>query len=156
MKARGRFTAKIDPSFTPFLLLIGRSRIDRQGVFAGETIPRGRRVIEYIGERISHRAANRRFRGILRSGRPRRFYLAFLNRSWVIDGAVGGNGAELINHCCDPNLARPRIRGHIYYYSRRRIHIGEELSVDYRYSKDSLRCKCRCGSPKCRGTINVK
>jgi len=156
MKTRGTFTARIDPRFTPFLLLIGRSPIDRHGVFAGETIPRNRRVIEYIGERISHRAADRRFRWILRSGRPRRFYLTLLNRRWVIDGAVEGNGAELINHSCDPNLARRRIRGHIYYYSRRRIRIGEELSVDYRYSKYSLRCKCRCGSPKCRGTINVK
>jgi len=69
---------------------------------------------------------------------------------------VGGSGAELINHCCDPNLVRRRIGGHIYYYSRRRIRPGEELSVDYRFSKDSLRMKCRCGSPKCRGTINMK
>lgn len=156
MKTRERFTSRIDPSCTPFLLLIGRSWIDRDGVFAGETIPRNRRVIEYTGERITYRAANRRFRQILRSGRRHRFYFFVLNRRWVIDGAVGGNGAELINHSCDPNLVRRRIRGHIFYYSRKRIRRGEELSIDYHYSKDSLRCKCRCGSPKCRGTINMK
>src|SRR5271155_3939521 len=136
MKARKRFTARIDPRFTPFLLLVGRSRIHRHGVFAGETIPRNRKVIEYTGERISWRASARRFNNILRTGRPRRFYFFILNRRWVIDGAVGGSGAELINHSCDPNLARRRIRGHIYYYSRKRIRTGEELNVDYHFSKD--------------------
>jgi len=135
---------------------VGRSRVDRYGVFAGETIPRNRRVIEYTGERISYRAANRRFNRIIRSGRRRRFYFFILNRRWVVDGAVGGSGAELINHCCDPNLVRRRIRGHIYYYSRKRIRKGEELNIDYHFSKDTIQCKCRCGSPKCRGTINVK
>ena len=156
MKTRQRFAARIDPRFTPFLLLIGRSRIHRYGVYAGQSIPRNRKVVEYTGEHISYRAANRRFRKILRSGHPRRFYFFVLNPRWVIDGAVGGSGAELINHCCDPNLARRRIRGRIYYYSRKRIRKGQELSVDYHYSKDTIRMKCCCGSPKCRGTINMK
>ena len=156
MKTRQRFTARIDPRFSPFLLLVGRSRVHRYGVFAGENIPRNRKVIEYTGEHISYRAATRRFRRILRTGRPRRFYFFVLNRRWIIDGAVGGSGAELINHCCDPNLARRRIRNRIYYYSRKRIRRGEELSVDYHFSKDALTVKCRCGSPECRGTINEK
>ncbi len=156
MKTGQRIIAKIEPRFSPFLLLIGRSPIDRYGVFAGETIPRNQRVIEYTGERITNRAAVRRFRRILRSGRRRRFYFSVLSRRWIIDGSLGGTGAELINHSCDPNLFRRRIAGHIFYYSRKRIRSGEELSVDYRYSKDTVRCKCRCGSPKCRGTINLK
>jgi SET domain-containing protein len=156
MRTRSRFTARIDPHNTRFLLLVGRSPVDRYGVFAGEDIPPNRRVIEYTGERISYRAANRRFAKILRSNRRRRFYFFILSRRWVIDGSVGGSGAELINHSCDPNLVRRRIRGHIYYYTRKRIRAGEELNIDYRFAKDTLRCKCRCGSPKCRGTINLR
>jgi SET domain-containing protein len=156
MKSSKRFTARIDPRYTPYLLLVGRSRIHRHGVYAGQDIPRNRRVIEYTGERISTLAATRRFFKIMRSGRPRRFYFFKLDRHWVIDGAVGGNGAEIINHSCDPNLFRRRIRGHIYYYTLRRIRRGQELTVDYHYSRESLIFKCHCGSPKCRGTINEK
>ena len=156
MKARTPFTSRIDPRNGRYLLLIGPSKVHRNGVFAGETIPRNRRIIEYTGEKISYLASTRRFNRILRHGLPRRFYFFILNKRWVIDGAVGGSGAELINHSCDPNLARRRIGGHIYYYSRKRIRVGEELSIDYRFSKDALRCKCHCGSPKCRGTINLK
>jgi uncharacterized protein len=155
MSKRQRLIARIDPRYSPFLLLVARSRIDRYGVFAGQDIPRNRRVIEYRGERITHREARRRFLRVLRSRRPRRFYLFVLNRCWVIDGAVGGSGAELINHGCDPNLVRRRIRGHIYCYSRKRIRAGEELLIDYHYARDALTIKCRCGSPKCRGTINL-
>ncbi len=156
MNARLRPSSRIDPSSSPFLLLVARSHLDRYGVFAGQDIPRNRRVIEYTGERISQRQARRRFLRIVRSCGRRRFYLAMVNRRWVIDGAVGGSGAELINHGCDPNLVRRRIRGHIYYYSRKRIRAGEELLVDYRFARDTVIQNCRCGSPKCRGTINLK
>jgi len=156
MKARLRTIARIDPRFSKYLLLVARSRIDRYGVFAGEAIPANRRVIEYRGERISNREAERRFFKILRSRRPRRFYFFTLNRRWVVDGAVGGTGAELINHGCAPNLVRRRIRARIYYHTLRRIRAGEELLIDYRYSPQTVRLKCRCGSPKCRGTLNLK
>jgi len=156
MTTRQRVISRIDPCFSRYLLLVARSAIDRYGVFAGQTISPNRRVIEYTGERINFRQARRRFLKIMRSGRPRRFYLLMVNRRRVIDGAVGGSGAELINHGCDPNLVRRRIRGHIYYYSRKRIRPGEELLVDYHFSRDSVTIKCHCGSPKCRGTLNVK
>ena len=147
---------RIDPRYSRYLLLVSRSPIDGYGVFAGEPIPANRRVIEYAGQRISYREAQKRFQAVTRSGRRRRFYFFVLNRRWVVDGAVGGTGAELINHGCEPNLIRRRMRGHIYYYSRRRIRAGEELLIDYHYSRDTVIQKCRCGSPKCRGTLNLK
>ena len=156
MRMRSRHQATVRPRGAAFLLRIARSRIDRWGVFADEGIPARRKVIEYTGQRITLRQANRRFRKILRSGKRRRFYFFVLDRRWVIDGAVGGSGAELINHGCDPNLFRRRVRGHILYFSRRRIRRGEELTIDYHFSRDTLIQRCRCGSPKCRGTINVK
>lgn len=153
MSARSR--AAVHPRGSAFLLRISRSRIDRFGVFAEEDIPPGRKVIEYTGERITNRQVLRRFKKILRSGKSKRFYFFVLNRRWVIDGAVSGSGAELINHGCDPNLSRRILRGHILYFSRRRIRRGEELTIDYRLSRRTVRMPCKCGSPKCRGTINV-
>jgi SET domain-containing protein len=39
--------------------------------------------------------------------------------------------------------------------SRRTIRAGEELTVDYHFDKKVERVPCRCGAPKCRGTINL-
>jgi SET domain-containing protein len=134
---------------------VARSPIHRFGVFALQAIPAGRKVIEYAGQRISAREWRRRTR--LRPSADSRAPILYfsLNRHWGVDAAVGGNGAELINHGCDPNLHTRKIRGHIFYFSRRRIHPGEELTVDYRFRWRARRDPCHCGSPKCRGTINL-
>jgi SET domain-containing protein len=146
----------VDPRFARFPLRVGRSRIHCFGVFAAKTIPGGRKVIEYTGERLSQRQARHRQRRARRRGGPKIDKLFRLNRYWSVDGAVGGSGAELINHCCDPNLKTRRIRGHLLYFSGRRIRPGEELTADYRFPAKAERIVCRCGSAKCRGTINWK
>jgi SET domain-containing protein len=139
----------IDPRHTCFRLEIRESRIHRRGVYALERIPPRRKVIEYTGERISRRETKRRGTGSIT-------YLFTLDDYWTIDGAVGGSGAEIINHSCDPNLYTRILKGHILYMSRRLIRPGEELTVDYRFSEKIDRVKCQCGAPTCRGTINLK
>jgi uncharacterized protein len=146
---------KISEKHTRFHLETRNSQIDRIGLFVLDSIPARRKVIEYAGERIPMREGVRRFWRIERTKGSKRMYLAKLSRSWVIDGAVGGNGSELINHSCDPNLFIKRERGKINYYSKRRIRRGEELTVDYRYTPDSAQVPCCCGSANCRGTINL-
>ncbi len=138
----------IDPRYACFPLRLGPSRIHRWGVYAVESIPPRRKVIEYTGERISRREAKRR-------GQGPRTYLFTLDSYWTLDGAVGGSGAEYINHSCEPNLYSWNFKGHILYMSSRLIHPGEELTVDYRFDKKIAPVTCRCGSPKCRGTINL-
>jgi SET domain-containing protein len=39
--------------------------------------------------------------------------------------------------------------------SKRKITRGEELTVDYHFSKKIEDVPCRCASPNCRGTINL-
>ena len=73
----------------------------------------------------------------------------------TVDGSVGGSGAEYINHSCDPNLRASIVKGHILYISRRSIAAGEELTVDYHFSRKIEDVPCRCGAEKCRGTINL-
>jgi SET domain-containing protein len=139
----------IDPRFARFRLSIRTSGIHGRGVFAAEHIPPRRKVIEYTGERISRRETKRRGNGPVT-------YLFTLDDYWTLDGAVGGSGAEIINHCCEPNLSACIMRGHILYLSKRAIAPGEELTVDYRFSNKIGRVACRCGAPGCRGTINLK
>jgi SET domain-containing protein len=139
----------IDPRHTAFRLEIRSSPIHRCGVYALERIPARRKVIEYTGQRISRRETARRGLGAIT-------YLFTLDDYWTIDGAFGGSGAEIINHSCDPNLYTWIFKGHILYMSQRVIRPGEELTVDYRFSKKIQRVPCRCGARNCRGTINVK
>ncbi|HTM49252.1 MAG TPA: SET domain-containing protein-lysine N-methyltransferase [Bryobacteraceae bacterium] len=139
---------RIDPRFACFRMFLRRSPIHRWGVYAGEPIPPGRKVIEYTGERINRKETKRR-------GVGPHTYLFTLDDYWTIDGSVGGSGAEYINHCCDPNLRACILKGHILYISKRRISRGEELTVDYHFSKKIEEVRCRCNAPSCRGTINL-
>jgi SET domain-containing protein len=140
---------RIDERYTCFRLKIRKSKIHRFGVYAAERIPAHRKVIEYTGERISRRETKRR-------GSGQFTYLFGLDSYWTLDGAVGGSGAEIINHSCDPNLRSSILNGHILYISKRLIQPGEELTVDYRFSDEIERVRCSCGSKNCRGEINLK
>jgi SET domain-containing protein len=138
---------RIDPKFCRFRLRVGRSKIHGRGIYADQDIPANRKVIEYTGEKIS----------VVEAGRRRKTpYLFVLNARCMIDGAVGGSGAELINHSCEPNLVTRIVTGHILFMSLRPIHKGEELTVDYNYDGTDETMGCICGAPNCRGTINIK
>ena len=138
----------IDQRYACFRLEIRASKIHRRGVYARERIPPRRKVIEYTGERISRRETKIRGQGDLT-------YLFTLDDYWTIDGAVGGSGAEIINHSCNANLRACILHGHILYISKRPIKPGEELTVDYRFSDKIERVPCLCGAKNCRGVINL-
>jgi len=141
----------IDQKFANYKLEVRPSAIHRWGVYAGEDIRRRRKVIEYTGERISRKETKRRA-----DNDPGLIYLFTLDKYWTLDGSVGGSGAEFINHCCDPNLFSEVRNGHILYLSKRDIKKGEELTIDYHFSKDVESHPCSCGAANCRGTLNVK
>jgi SET domain-containing protein len=140
----------IDPNYACFKLRLGSSKIHRWGIYAGENIPARRKVIEYIGERISRRETKKR------SNERQLIYLFTLDDYWTIDGSVGGSGAEYINHSCEPNLISRIVKGHIHYFTLRPVRKGEELTIDYHFSADVEKVPCACGSKGCRGTINLK
>jgi len=129
-----------------FQLKIAPSRIHRFGVFAAEAIPAGVDVIEYTGERVSRREWIKRSQG--------RTYLLRVGPYWCIDGSAGGSGAELINHCCEPNCRFRIETGRAWIASLRPIAAGSELLLDYKFAKSVLRVPCYCGAPTCRGTMN--
>ena len=140
-------TARIDPGFCCFRLRVGRSKIHGRGVYADQDIPPNRKVIEYTGEKITKKEARKR------RHTP---YLFVLSHRWMLDGAVNGSGAELVNHSCAPNLVTRIFKGHIIYMSLRPIRKGEELTVDYNYDDTDETMHCICGAPSCRGIINIR
>ena len=147
----------INARYAHLKLRIGRSKIHGWGVFAGETIPPGRKVIEYTGERIGRVETRRRILRICRQPmRARTFYLVRLNLYWAIDASRGGSGAERVNHSCEPNAKLRRLRGRVFVFSLKRIRSGEELTIDYLYGEGPPYVPCHCGARNCRGVINVK
>lgn len=139
-------------------LEIRQSAIQGRGGFAAQRIPKGTRVIEYTGERVSQREADKRYDDA--SMKRHHTFLFSLDSGKVIDAAVGGNDARFINHSCEPNCEAIEERGRIFIEALRTIEKGEELFYDYAYERtedttpeDEAMYVCLCGSKKCRGSI---
>ncbi len=139
----------VNPKHACFRLTVRPSEIHRWGVYAEEFIPKGRKIIEYTGERCNRRETKIRAGGKLN-------YMFTLDSYWTLDGSVGGSGAEFVNHSCDPNCYAWICRGHILYMAARDIRPGQELTIDYRFEAEVEKVKCACGAEQCRGTINLK
>lgn len=140
------------------LFELRRSRIQGTGAFALTRIPKGTRIIEYTGEKITNSEADRRYDDEKMS-RHHTFLFTLSSRT-VVDAAVGGNEARFINHSCDPSCEAVIERGRIFIESIRDIPEGTELAYDYAYERsadhtedDESLYACRCGAATCRGTI---
>jgi SET domain-containing protein len=139
--------------------VVRNSPIHGRGVFATRTIAKGTDVIEYRGRRISVDEAD----NLPDSdpGNPFHTFLFELNDGRVIDAGVRGNAARWINHSCQPNcVPYEDDEGRVFIEAKRTIRAGEELSYDYRLNVPGRRTArllanyaCRCGSPRCRGSM---
>ena len=134
------------------------SGVHGKGVFALQDIEPGKKIIEYKGEVISWKEAQRRHPHDPSDPNPT-FYF-HINEKHVIDGGSGGNKARWINHACDPNCEADEKNGRVFIKAIRAIAAGEELNYDYgliideRYTpKLKAEYPCWCGSPECRGTL---
>ena len=140
---------------------VRNSKIHGRGVFATERIPKGPRLIEYTGEIITWRIADKRY-----ADDGERGYHTFLfdiDGKKVIDAAVGGNAARWINHSCAPNCEAVGEGDKIFIEAIRNIKAGEELGYDYGFVFEErhtpelkARYKCLCGAKTCRGTMVAK
>ena len=128
-------------------IIVKKSGVHRKGVFAKKDISEDTRVIEYIGERVTHAEADRRTENHI--------YAFILNKRHCIDGDVAYNTAKNINHSCDPNCEVDIIRGHIWIIAIRDIKRGEELNYNYNFEfdEDYKDHPCKCGSKRCVGYI---
>lgn len=147
---------KIKP--IPRRFAVRKSGIHGKGVFALTDIPRGVRLIEYTGERMSHEEADRRY-GELHDGNAHTMLFAATDEV-VIDATQRGSSARWINHSCAPNCDAIEDDGRVFIETRRNIRAGEELAYDYELIVDephTAKLKrehaCFCGARKCRGTM---
>ena len=140
------------------LIKVRRSKVHGAGVFAARPIRKGRRIIEYLGERVSHAQADHRYEG--KDESDNHTFLFIVDRRTVIDAGVNGNEARFINHSCDPNCASVIQGGRVFIEAICDIAAGEELAYDYQIKRDPDDPQdvdevfaCRCAAPACRGTM---
>ena len=137
---------------------IRRSGIHGKGAYATRHIPKGTRVVEYLGERISHRQADARYDA--KGQDDGHTFLFVVSSRVVIDAGVQGNDARFINHSCDPNCDTVIENERVFIESVRDIRPGEELAYEYGLTWETTddpgeleNYGCRCGAAKCRGTM---
>jgi hypothetical protein len=159
-KASAKSKARVVPTIVarPDMLRVRRSRLHGRGVFARRPIRKGTRVLEYLGDRISHRDADERYG--YKSADDNHTFLFIVNRSVVIDGGANGNDARFINHSCDPNCESLIDDRRVFIEAVRTIAPGEELTYDYQIGRDKEDppnvdeiFACRCGAASCRGSM---
>jgi SET domain-containing protein len=140
------------------LIEVRNSDVHGHGVFAVADIPKGTRILEYLGDRLTHQAADNRYED--HDADDNHTFLFIVDRNTVIDAGVGGNDARFINHQCEGNCESAIQYRRVFIDATRAIKAGEELGYDYEIGRDKDDppnvdeiYACRCGSPKCRGTM---
>jgi len=128
------------------------------GVFALQRIAKGSRVIEYLGERVSHAEADRRYQH--KHAHDNHTFLFIVDAAIVIDAGVDGNEARFVNHACEPNCASVIENRRVFIDAIRTIQPGEELTYDYQIQREAddpadidAIFACHCGLARCRGTL---
>ena len=133
------------------------SEIHGTGVYAVKEIPTGKRIIEYLGERIDKEESERRATAQMELAEKTgdaAVYIFTLNKKWDLDGNVPWNTASLLNHSCDPNCEAWIEEEQIFLYSLRDIEEGEELTFDYGFDIENYKDHpCLCRSDNCVGYI---
>lgn len=107
-------------------VVVRKSGIHGNGLFAVEEIPWGTKIIEYTGERISDAVAEAR----IAQGADCIFELC---EDQNVDGACGGNQARYANHSrTSPNCFVLREEGRIWIVAGiEGVAAGEEITFDY-------------------------
>jgi hypothetical protein len=143
---------------TSELIEVRRSGVHGLGVFAAKSIAKGTRIIEYVGERVSHDEADRRYEE--KDVTDSHTFLFIVDNKTVIDAGTDGNDARFFNHSCDPNCESTVEKKRVYIEAIRDIEPGTELTYDYQIYREKDDPEnidevfaCRCGFPNCRGTM---
>lgn len=140
------------------LFEVRRSEVHGSGAFALRRIRKGTRIVEYLGERISHAEADRRYE--TKEADDAHTFLFIVDARTVIDAGVDGNDARFFNHSCNPNCESVIEKRRVFIEATRTIEPGEEMTYDYQIQREEDDppgidevFACRCGFAQCRGTM---
>lgn len=134
----------IQPKPSQYRLLVKRSSAGL-GLYTLDAIPKGKKIIQYGGYRITNDQAD------IKGGK---YLFEIIDSEYTIDGTPRWNLARYANHSCKPNAEAVWYGQDVWICSRRAIKPGEELV--YNYGKDYFidiiggekHCQCPVHKPR--------
>jgi len=124
-------------------LRVAKSSIDGRGCFAAVNFRKGEFLAEYVGKRITCAEAEQRQLA------PGKKFVCDVDQEWSIDGSLGGNGTQYINHSCDPNAYLIISQGRLFLHALRDINSAEEITAEYWYELELDKRACSCRTAAC-------
>ena len=139
---------------------VRNSGIHNNGVFAKKDIPKGTRIAEYIGRKISKEESTKIQTKMQEEyeNNPDKCastYIFEIDETSDLDGDIENNDPKYINHSCNPNCEVDIIDGRVWIDTIKDIKKGEELSFNYGFEIDKdnpyefKKQPCMCGSENC-------
>lgn len=122
-----------------------KSPIHGWGGFARTEIKKGKRIIEYIGKKITKEQSEKELE-------DQNAYVFTVTDDFDLDGSVKWNPARYLNHSCNPNCESDIKKKRVWIYATKKIKKGQELTYNYGHDLDDYHERpCACGSKKCVG-----
>ncbi|WVZ65826.1 hypothetical protein U9M48_015128 [Paspalum notatum var. saurae] len=144
-------------------LVVYKSGIHGLGLYTSVFIPRGSMVVEYVGEIVGQRVADKREKEY-QSGKRQQYksacYFFKIDREHIVDATRKGGIARFVNHSCQPNcvakIISVRNEKKVMFFAERHINPGEEITYDYHFNREDegQRIPCFCRSRCCRRYLN--
>ncbi|XP_058203339.1 uncharacterized protein LOC131317750 isoform X2 [Rhododendron vialii] len=144
-------------------LVVYKSGIHALGLYTSQFISRGAMVVEYVGEIVGLRVADKR-ESEYQSGRKLQYksacYFFRIDKEHIIDATRQGGIARFVNHSCLPNCVAKVISVRngkkVVFFAERDIYPGEEITYDYHFNHEDEgeKIPCFCNSKNCRRYLN--
>ncbi|KAM2024470.1 hypothetical protein ACFX1X_017492 [Malus domestica] len=144
-------------------LVVYKSGIHALGLYTSRFISRGEMVVEYIGEIVGLRVADKR-ENEYQSGKKLQYksacYFFKIDKEHIIDATCKGGIARFVNHSCSPNCVAKvmsvRNEKKVVFFAERDIFPGEEITYDYHFNHEDegKKIPCFCNSKNCRRYLN--
>ncbi|KAL9226746.1 hypothetical protein vseg_002520 [Gypsophila vaccaria] len=144
-------------------LVVYKSGIHALGLYTSQFIPRGAMVVEYVGEIVGQRVADKRETEYLAGGKLQyksACYFFRIDKEQIIDATCKGGIARFVNHSCQPNCIAKvitiRSQKKVVFFAQKDICPGEEITYDYHFTHEDegKKIPCFCNSKNCRRYLN--
>ncbi|XP_015163441.1 uncharacterized protein [Solanum tuberosum] len=144
-------------------LVVYKSGIHALGLYTSRFILKSEMVVEYVGEIVGLRVADKREIEYL-SGKKLQYksacYFFRIDQEHIVDATQKGGIARFVNHSCLPNcvarIISVRNEKKVVFFAERDIYPGEEITYDYNFNHEDEgeKIPCYCNSKNCRLYLN--
>ncbi|XP_050366128.1 uncharacterized protein LOC126784688 isoform X2 [Argentina anserina] len=144
-------------------LVVYKSGIHALGLYTSRFISRDEMVVEYVGEIVGQRVADKReneYQSAKKLQYKSACYFFRIDKEHMVDATCKGGIGRFVNHSCSPNciakVISVRNEKKVVFLAERDIFPGEEITYDYHFNHEDegKKIPCFCNSRNCRRYLN--